>query len=113
MVSSASERLPVKPGPALDAGWSDWTLPPRRSERQINDNINDLKNLGIRRFYWQSLVMNRKCMNQKPSGVAPPQADPDRVAPTTRMISLALIGLANLRRRGVLLRYKRLAGCLP
>jgi hypothetical protein len=87
-----------------------------RSERWIDDNINDLKNLGIRRFYWQSLVMNRKCMNQKPSGVVPPQADPDqdnRLAPTTGMMSSGLIVLANLLKRGVLLRYKRLAGFLP
>lgn len=102
----------MKPGPALDAGWSEWTLPPRR----LGEANVDLKNLGIRRFYWQSLVMNRKCMNQKPSGVVPPQANPDqdnRLAPTTGMISSGLIVLANLLKRGVLLRYKRLAGFLP
>ena len=55
-------------------------------------------------------------MNQKPSGVVPPQADPDqdkRLAPTTGMMSSGLIVLANLLKRGVLLRYKRLAGFLP
>ena len=55
-------------------------------------------------------------MNQKPSGVVPPQADPDqdnRPAPTTGMMSSGLIVLANLLKRGVLLRYKRLAGFLP
>jgi hypothetical protein len=46
----------------------------------------------------------------------PPQADPDqdnRLAPTTGMMSSGLIVLANLLKRGVLLRYKRLAGFLP
>jgi hypothetical protein len=60
--------------------------------------------------------MNRKCMNRKPRGVVPPQANPDqdnRLAPTTGMMSLGLIVLANLLKRGVLLRYKRLAGFLP
>ena len=60
--------------------------------------------------------MNRKCMNQKPSGVVPPQANPDQdncLAPTTGMISSGLIVLANLLKRGVLLRYKRLEGFLP
>ena len=55
-------------------------------------------------------------MNQKPSGVVPPQADPDqdnRLAPTTGMMSSGLIVLANLLKRGVLLRYKRLADFLP
>ena len=55
-------------------------------------------------------------MNQKPSGVVPPQANPDQdncLAPTTGMISLGLIVLANLLKRGVLLRYKRLEGFLP
>lgn len=55
-------------------------------------------------------------MNRKPSGVVPPQANPDldnRPAPTTGMMPLGLIVLANLLKRGVLLRYKRLAGFLP
>jgi hypothetical protein len=42
-------------------------------------------------------------MNQKPSGVVLPQANPDqdnRLAQTTRMISLGLIVLANLLKRG-------------
>jgi hypothetical protein len=55
-------------------------------------------------------------MNRKPSGVVPPQANSDqdsRRAPTTGMMSLGLIVLANLLKRGVLLRYKRLAGFLP
>ena len=55
-------------------------------------------------------------MNQKPSGVVPPQADPDqdnRLAPTTGMVLSGLIVLANLLKRGMLVRYKRLAGFLP
>jgi DNA-binding MarR family transcriptional regulator len=71
------------------------------------------KNLGTRRFYWQSLVMNRKPMNQKSNAAAPPEAGPDRddqLAPITAMMSSRLIVLANLLRRGALLRYKRLAG---
>ncbi len=57
--------------------------------------------------------MNQKSMNQKPSGVILPQADPDKddpLAPITAMLSSRLIVLANLLKRGALLRYKRLAG---
>ncbi len=55
-------------------------------------------------------------MNRNRAEWVPPQADPDqdnRLAPTTGMMSLGLIVLANLLKRGVLLRYKRLAGFLP
>lgn len=57
--------------------------------------------------------MNQRSMNQKPSGVILPQADPDKgdqLAPITAMLSSRLIVLANLLKRGALLRYKRLAG---
>jgi DNA-binding MarR family transcriptional regulator len=57
--------------------------------------------------------MNQKSMNRKPSGVVLPHADPDKddqLAPITAMMSSRLIVLANLLKRGALLRYKRLAG---
>jgi DNA-binding MarR family transcriptional regulator len=52
-------------------------------------------------------------MNQKPKGAAPPLASPDQddqLAPITAMMSSRLIVLANLLKRGAILRYKRLAG---
>jgi DNA-binding MarR family transcriptional regulator len=52
-------------------------------------------------------------MNQKPNRTVPSQADldtDDQFAPITSMMSSRLIVLANLLRRGALLRYKRLAG---
>jgi DNA-binding MarR family transcriptional regulator len=52
-------------------------------------------------------------MKQKSKRVAPPSASPEkdeRLAPITAMISSRLIVLANLLKRGAILRYKRLAG---
>jgi DNA-binding MarR family transcriptional regulator len=52
-------------------------------------------------------------MKQKSKRVAPPPASPEkdeRLAPITAMISSRLIVLANLLKRGAILRYKRLAG---
>src|SRR6202167_3168394 len=57
--------------------------------------------------------MNQKSMNQKSSGATLPQAgldQDDQLAPITAMMSSRLIVLANLLKRGALLRYKRLAG---
>jgi DNA-binding MarR family transcriptional regulator len=57
--------------------------------------------------------MNQKSMNQKSSSTILPQAGPDQddqLAPITAMMSSRLIVLANLLKRGALLRYKRLAG---
>jgi DNA-binding MarR family transcriptional regulator len=73
----------------------------------------DSKNLGIRRFYWQNLAMNQKPMNRKSNRALPSQAGPDeddQLAPITAMMSSRLIVLANLLKRGALLRYRRLAG---
>src|SRR5271168_325416 len=51
-------------------------------------------------------------MNQKVKGaVAPASPDPDeQLAPITGMLSSRLMVLANLLKRGAILRYKRLAG---
>ena len=52
-------------------------------------------------------------MSQKPKSVAPPQsgaAADEQLAPITAMMSSRLIVLANLLKRGAILRYKRLAG---
>jgi DNA-binding MarR family transcriptional regulator len=57
--------------------------------------------------------MNQKSVNQKSSGTILPQPSPDQddqLAPITAMMSSRLIVLANLLKRGALLRYKRLAG---
>jgi DNA-binding MarR family transcriptional regulator len=55
--------------------------------------------------------MNQKSANQKPGGAVLSQADTDHeLAPITAMLSSRLIVLANLLKRGALLRYKRLAG---
>jgi DNA-binding MarR family transcriptional regulator len=52
-------------------------------------------------------------MNQKAKRAALPAASPDkddRLAPITAMMSSRLMVLANLLKRGAILRYKRLAG---
>ena len=52
-------------------------------------------------------------MNQKPKRAAAPQsgaADDAELAPITAMMSSRLMVLANLLKRGAILRYKRLAG---
>ncbi len=52
-------------------------------------------------------------MNQKSKRAASPPAGPntvDRLAPITAMMSSRLMVLANLLKRGAILRYKRLAG---
>jgi DNA-binding MarR family transcriptional regulator len=57
--------------------------------------------------------MNEKPMNQKSKRVVLFPANPgkdDELAPITAMMSSRLIVLANLLKRGALLRYKRLAG---
>jgi DNA-binding MarR family transcriptional regulator len=52
-------------------------------------------------------------MNQKVKRAIPPPASPDhddQLAPITAMMSSRLMVLANLLKRGAILRYKRLAG---
>src|SRR5437762_11462622 len=66
------------------------------------------RKLGRGRLYWQSLVMG-----QKPNRANSPPAAPVKdaqLAPITAMMSSRLIVLANLLKRGAILRYKRLAG---
>src|SRR5216110_614877 len=66
------------------------------------------RKLGRGRLYWQSLVMGQK-PNRANSPPAAPVKDAE-LAPITAMMSSRLMVLANLLKRGALLRYKRLAG---
>jgi len=64
--------------------------------------------LGNGRLYWQGFPMGR---TPKQTGL--PQARPEQnaeLAPITAMMSSRLMVLANLLRRGAMLRYKRTAG---
>src|SRR5215218_5178192 len=66
------------------------------------------RKLGMGRLSWQSLEMSRK-----PNRAGPPPAAPVKdaeLAPITAMMSSRLMVLANLLKRGAILRYKRLAG---
>src|SRR5437762_490810 len=66
------------------------------------------RKLGRGRLYWQSLVMGQK-PNRANSPPAAPVKDAE-LAPITAMMSSRLMVLANLLKRGAILRYKRLAG---
>jgi DNA-binding MarR family transcriptional regulator len=79
-----------------------------QSELEIDDYVNGCKNLGICGFYWHILGMKQKSKR----AVLPPAspARDDRLAPITAMMSSRLLVLANLLKRGAILRYKRLAG---
>jgi DNA-binding MarR family transcriptional regulator len=81
---------------------------PSRKVREIDDNVNGSKNLGIRRFCWHTFVMIQKT-KRAVLPAAGPDAD-DQLAPITVMLSSRLMVLANLLKRGAILRYKRLAG---
>src|SRR5246127_4378665 len=62
---------------------------------------------------WQGVVGRGRAMSRKPKTASHPKAssEPDgERAPITAMMSSRLIVLANLLKRGALLRYKRLAG---
>jgi len=74
-----------------------------QSESEIDDIVNDLADLGLRSLCWQSLIMTRKA-------TIPAAADQEQLAPITAMTSSRLMVLANLLKRGAILRYKRLAG---
>ena len=69
------------------------------------------KNLGIPGNCWQTTGMNPN-VNSKANSSEPPPARPetDDLAPITSMMSSRLMVLANLLKRGAILRYKRLAG---
>jgi DNA-binding MarR family transcriptional regulator len=66
------------------------------------------KNLGMQSFYWHILAMNQNSKRAVPAAIGPDQDD--RLAPITAMLSSRLIVLANLLKRGAILRYRRLAG---
>jgi DNA-binding MarR family transcriptional regulator len=80
----------------------------RQSQGQIDDIVNGLKNLGMQRFYWHILAMNQNSKRAAPATTGPDQDD--RLAPITAMLSSRLMVLANLLKRGAILRYRRLAG---
>src|SRR5512138_1600274 len=64
--------------------------------------------LGRSRLYWQRSSMGRK---PKQTDLAPGRPEQDgELAPITAMMSSRLMVLANLLKRGAILRYKRLAG---
>jgi DNA-binding MarR family transcriptional regulator len=66
------------------------------------------ENLGIPEFYWHTSGMNQK---SKRAALPPARPDTDEIlAPVTAMMSSRLMVLANLLKRGAILRYKRLAG---
>ena len=79
-----------------------------QSELEIDDYVNGCKYLGIRGFYWHILGMKQKSKRAVPAPASP--ARDDRLAPITAMMSSRLMVLANLLKRGAILRYKRLAG---
>jgi DNA-binding MarR family transcriptional regulator len=67
------------------------------------------KKLGTGQLCWQSFF----AMNRKPNRAGALPAAPDKnaeLAPITAMMSSRLMVLANLLKRGAILRYKRLAG---
>jgi DNA-binding MarR family transcriptional regulator len=64
--------------------------------------------LALPDFYWHISGMKQKSKGADPAPANP--AGDDRLAPITAMISSRLMVLANLLKRGAILRYKRLAG---
>jgi DNA-binding MarR family transcriptional regulator len=94
----------------------------RASRKEIDDNVNDLCSndlcsndlcsndlcsLGTGGLCWQRTGMNRTLKTSDPLQTAAGDAE---LAPITVMMSSRLMVLANLLRRGAILRYKRLAG---
>jgi DNA-binding MarR family transcriptional regulator len=71
---------------------------------------NASASLGNQRFYWHILTMtgNLKRAVRPPAG--PPNKYDYQLAPITGMMSARLMVLANLLKRGAILRYKRLTG---
>jgi DNA-binding MarR family transcriptional regulator len=64
--------------------------------------------LGIGPLCWQRFGMSQKPGKQ--TAPAPAAGDDEALAPITAMMSSRLMVLANLLKRGAILRYKRLAG---
>jgi len=79
-----------------------------QSERWIDDIVNGFAELGF-----AVLLAHLPAMKQKSKRADPAPANPardDRLAPITAMMSSRLMVLANLLKRGAILRYRRLAG---
>jgi DNA-binding MarR family transcriptional regulator len=78
------------------------------TEREIDDNVNGLKNLGSKAICWHNFGMNRKSKQAARASASPDKED--WPAPITAMMSSRLMVLANLLKRGAILRYRRTAG---
>ncbi len=70
--------------------------------------MSTIYQLGRRSLCWHSLAMTR--INAKPDLPSAPPGSGAELAPITAMMSSRLMVLANLLRRGAILRYKRLTG---
>jgi DNA-binding MarR family transcriptional regulator len=75
---------------------------------KIDDNVNDLCAWQVRPFLAELGQMNPTTTKTDPLPAAP--ATREELAPITAMMSSRLMVLANLLRRGAILRYKRLTG---
>ena len=76
---------------------------------KIDDIVNDLA-LAEADFVGRGLWMSRKLQRAEPSWAGIEPATAEELAPITAMMSSRLMVLANLLKRGAILRYKRLAG---
>ena len=71
-------------------------------------DIVSLTALGIISTYWQMKRMNQKSKPARRARALLP--GPNQLAPVTAMVSSRLMVLANLLKRGAILRYRRTAG---
>ncbi|WP_316187994.1 MULTISPECIES: MarR family winged helix-turn-helix transcriptional regulator [unclassified Bradyrhizobium] len=66
--------------------------------------------IGSRDLCWQSITMKKAAAPRRHQVDATPELDDGGLAPITAIMSSRIIVLANLLRRGAVLRYKRLVG---
>jgi DNA-binding MarR family transcriptional regulator len=71
---------------------------------------NASASLGNQRFYWHILTMTGTLKRAVRPPAGPPNKYDYQLAPITGMMSARLMVLANLLKRGAILRYKRLTG---
>src|SRR3981081_1175918 len=85
-----------------------------QSGLQIDDIVNGFRNrlasLAAKRFIGTPWAMTRTLKRAVRPQASRPHKDDDQLAPITGMMSSRLMVLANLLKRGAILRYKRLAG---
>src|SRR5206468_11124084 len=80
-----------------------------RMKCQVDDKVNDIGET----WQWRALLAELFPMGRTPKQTGLPQGRPEQnaeLAPITAMMSSRLMVLANLLRRGAMLRYKRTAG---